>query len=398
MKCAGIIVEWNPFHRGHCLPLLAARQHGATHIVAVMSGNYVQRGEAALLPKEYRVRAALQNGCDLVLELPLPYATATAERFAAGGVALLSALGMVDSLVFGSEAGDTAPLAAVADLLDTPVFSATLAEELSCGLPFAAARERATASLLGAEAAAVLSSPNNILGIEYLAALRRQGSRMVPLTVARQGAAHDGKDAAGGFASASLLRQRLRSGEPVAEFLPAAMAEELAKARAEGRMAEPSLWERPLMAQLRRMSEEDFAALPDLSEGLEHRLYRESRTAPDSEALLDAVKSKRYSHARLRRILLAAWLGIPADLMHTPPPYLRILGMNPRGAEILAAAKGRASLPLSPSLAELSRTGETATRMAALEARATDLYNIITPIPHPCDEEYTRPLQKVGAF
>lgn len=395
MKCAGIIAEWNPFHRGHLVPLEAARRAGATHIVAVMSGNFVQRGEMALCPWPYRVRAALQCGCDLVVQLPLPYAAATAERFAAGGVALLSALGCVETLVFGCEAGDAIPLHRIAVLLDSPEFSAQLAPELRQGASFAAARQRAVEKLADAETAALLAEPNNILAIEYLLAMRRQGASFAPLAVQRAGTAHDSGHTADGIASASLLRRMLRAGEDISAYVPQAMAAELVGAVQEKRIPDAALLERPLMAKLRSMTPEDFAALPDLSEGLENRLYRASRTAASSGELLEAVKTRRYSHARLRRLLLGAWLGIPPELSRTPPPYLRILGMNERGQEILAAAKGKASLPLSASLAELGRTGETALRFARLEAAATDRYNTITPVIHPCDEEYTRPVIKI---
>lgn len=396
MNCTGIIAEWNPFHLGHCHLLEAARHGGATHIVAVMSGNYVQRGEAALCPKRYRVSAALQCGCDLVLELPLPYAAATAERFAFGGVALLEALGCVDTLLFGSEVGEIESLQEACAALESPAFRDALAGELRDGSPFAAARQRAAAALCGEKAAAVLSSPNNILAVEYLMALRRMHSTIRPATIARVGAGHDSGLDREGYASASLLRQRFRAGESIADFLPDVMNAQLLAAQREGALFDPTLFERPLMAALRRMSEQEYAVLPDLSEGLEHRLYRESRTAPNAAALLDAVKTKRYSHARLRRILLAAFLGIPADLCRLSPPYLRVLGMNERGAEILAAAKGRAALPVSVSLAELARTGEDARRFVEVEARATDLYNTMTPILRPCDEEYTLPFVKIG--
>ena len=145
MQVAGIIAEWNPLHRGHLLPLREARRRGATHIVAILSGNYVQRGEPALCPWPYRTAAALHSGVDLVLQLPLPYATATAEHFAGGAVASLAALGCVDMLVFGSECGDLPALQAVAAVLQSPALPTALAPHLAAGLPFAAARQAAVA-------------------------------------------------------------------------------------------------------------------------------------------------------------------------------------------------------------------------------------------------------------
>ena len=184
MQVTAIIAEWNPLHRGHLLPVQAARQQGATHIVAILSGNFVQRGEPALCPWQYRAAAALSSGVDLVLQLPLPYAVSTAQHFAGGAVASLAALGAVDSLIFGSECGELAALRSVAAALDSPDLPAALAPHLQKGLPFAAARQAAVHSLLG-EDAGLLSSPNNILGIEYLRALRRLGSNIQPLTISR---------------------------------------------------------------------------------------------------------------------------------------------------------------------------------------------------------------------
>lgn len=393
MQVTAIIAEWNPLHRGHLLPIQAARQLGATHIAAILSGNFVQRGEPALCPWQYRATAALSSGVDLVLQLPLPYAVSTAQHFAGGAVASLAALGAVDSLIFGSECGDLAALRSVAAALDSPLLPAALAPHLQKGLPFAAARQAAVHSLLGKNAS-LLSSPNNILGIEYLRALRQLGSGIQPLTISRQGAPHDAAEPAADLPSASQLRQRFLSGQDISPSLPPAMAEQLELARRQGALPQRELWERAFLARLRAMTEADYSALPDVTEGLEHRLYRASRTAKSPEELLAAAKTKRYTHARLRRILLSAMLELPAGLSAEEPPYLRVLGFTAKGAEILNRAKERHALPLSASLAELEKTGETAARFAALEARAADLYHAFTPGLAPCGSEYTTPVIK----
>ena len=393
MQVAAVIAEWNPLHRGHLLPIMAAKAQGATHIAAIVSGNFVQRGEPALCPWQYRVSAALRSGADLVLQLPLPYAVSTAEHFAGGAVASLAALGCVDTLVFGSECGDLAALQAVANALNSADFPAALAPHLAAGLPFAAARQAAVSSLLG-ERAALLSTPNNILGIEYLRALGWLGSPIRPLTLPRQGTPHDGS-AESEYPSASLLRQRFLSGGDIFSRLPPAMAEQLRLAGAQGALPDRDLWQWAMLAHARAMTEEDFSRLPDISEGLEHRLYRASRTAKTTEELLTAAKTKRYSHARLRRILLGGMLGLPAGLSAAEPPYLRVLGFTPRGAEILAKAKTTRTLPLSASLAELADTGDTAARFAQLESRAADLYHAFTEGLAPCGSEYTTAVIKI---
>lgn len=393
MQVAAIIAEWNPLHRGHLLPIQAARQQGATHIAAIVSGNYVQRGEPALCPWQYRVRAALQSGADLVLQLPLPYAVSTAEHFAGGAVASLAALGCVDTLIFGSESGSLAALQTVADALDAAAFPAALAPYLAEGLPFAAARQTAAADLIG-ENAALLSSPNNILGIEYLRALRRTGSGMTAVTLPRLGAAHDSA-AESEYPSASRLRRLYLAGECIDALLPPAMAEQLRLAAAQGALHDRTLWEKYTLARLRTMDEADYAALPDISEGLERRLYRTARTARSTEELLTDAKTKRYSHARLRRIVLSAVLELPAGLSAVPPPYLRVLGFNARGAEILSKAKTTRTLPISASAAELEAVGGNAARFARLEAKAADLYHALTPGLLACGSEYTTPIIKL---
>ena len=383
MQVTAIIAEWNPLHRGHLLPVQAARQQGATHIVAILSGNFVQRGEPALCPWQYRAAAALSSGVDLVLQLPLPYAVSTAQHFAGGAVASLAALGAVDSLIFGSECGELAALRSVAAALDSPDLPAALAPHLQKGLPFAAARQAAAHSLLG-EDAGLLSSPNNILGID-----------IQPLTISRQGAPHDAAEPDTDFPSASQLRQRFLTGQDISSSLPPTMAEQLELARQRGALPQLELWERAFLARLRTMTETDYAALPDVTEGLEHRLYRASRTAKTTEELLAEAKTKRYTHARLRRVLLAAMLELPAGLSAEEPPYLRVLGFTAKGAELLNRAKGRHILPLSASLAELEKAGEAAALFAALEARAADLYHAFTPGLAPCGSEYTTPVIKI---
>ena len=166
-------------------------------------------------------------------------------------------------------------------------------------------------------------------------------------------------------------------------------------ARQRGALPQLELWERAFLARLRTMTETDYAALPDVTEGLEHRLYRASRTAKTTEELLAEAKTKRYTHARLRRVLLAAMLELPAGLSAEEPPYLRVLGFTAKGAELLNRAKGRHILPLSASLAELEKAGEAAALFAALEARAADLYHAFTPGLAPCGSEYTTPVIKI---
>lgn len=217
MEAAGIVAEYNPFHGGHAFHIAETRRRlGGCAVVAVMSGNWVQRGECAVLDKWTRTRAALEGGVDLVLELPTPWAVSSAESFARGAVELLAASGVVTCLSFGSECGEADRLRQVADCLDSPRYPDALRRFLEEGAPFALCRQRAAEELLGPELAGLLACPNNNLGVEYLRALNALGSGIRPVTVRRAGAGHDGGDHPD-YPSASFLRGEVLSGRVPAD-------------------------------------------------------------------------------------------------------------------------------------------------------------------------------------
>lgn len=396
MTVAGIIAEYNPFHNGHLLLARAVRRAGAEAVVAVMGGNWLQRGEPALFPKEVRVRAALAGGIDLVLELPAAYAAATAQRFARGGVGLLMGLGCVDILAFGSESGDLSLLGRCAGALADPRLDGEIRRRMESGIPYAAARQQGVRALFGEELSIPLSRPNDTLAVQYLREMDRLGGGLTPFTIPRQGAGHHSMaprdDTPLPTASAAWLRETILSGgwREAAPYLPERCREVFSEAMARGRLASPDRLELPLLSALRRMDEAEFAALPDLSEGLERRLAAAVHDSGSLAGLLERAVTKRYPRARLRRILLAAYLGIPKEASAAPPPYLRVLGMNPRGARVLRLAKKRASLPLSHSLARLRELGGAAEQFALLESRAGDLYELLLPRPRGCGGEFSR--------
>ncbi|MEG1874159.1 MAG: nucleotidyltransferase family protein [Angelakisella sp.] len=391
MKIAGIIAEYNPFHNGHAWQIAETRRMGATHIVAVMSGCYTQRGEPALCDKWLRTRGALLGGCDLVLELPLPYAMATAQRFAQGGLQLLDAMG-VSWVSFGSECGELPPLRRAAEALGNPAVQARIPVLLSAGITYAAARQRAVEEQAGASVGMLLQSPNNILAIEYLTALDKLQSTIEPVTVKRLGAAHD-SDQEGALPSASALRRVLRQGDFLTQGMPELWGELLLQAAAQGRLTDPGILDRLALAKLRGMAAADWATVPDIAEGLENRFYDAARVADSLSDLLARVKTKRYTLARLRRIALAGWLGLTEELGALPPPYLRILGMNRRGSELLGALSP--TLPLSHAAARLEELGELPGRFIRLEAAADDLYGLLTPTVQPCGKDYTESIIKL---
>lgn len=382
MNAAGIIVEYNPLHMGHVHLLRQTRRilGEDTAILCCMSGDFVQRGDFALLRRQARAKAAVQSGADLVLELPLPWAVSSAEGFARGAVETLLSTNVLTHLAFGSECGDGAALQRVAAALQSEEFPALLRQELKVGDSFAAARERSVGKRLSPEDAALLQSPNNILGIEYCKALLDCKSTVEPLTIRRVGAAHDAKEAQGTIASASAIRTLLKEGEQALSLMAPAMKEAYLEEEAAGRA--PVLWqnsERAILARLRSMRREDFAALDQGKEGLYNRLYEASRTAAGVEELLAAAKTKRYAYARLRRIVLWAYLGLKPAEIPQHPVYLRPLAMNDRGRAVLAKMRKEAALPILTKPADVRRLGPEAQRLFAMEAAAADLYSLSYP-------------------
>lgn len=404
LKTAGIIAEFNPLHKGHHILLQAAREGGAEVVLAVMSGNFVQRGEPALLPKAYRAEAALQLGADLVAELPLPWAMSGAETFARGGVSLLTGLG-AQELWFGSECGLAAPLWEIARLLETKAFTEAVRKPLETGLSFAAAREKAVELLAGKERSSLLREPNNTLGIEYCRAVLQQKSPMVPCSIRRIGPGHHASSIEDNMASGSALRNVLRKKDAFSlekrgcwkACLPRPSEEGIAEAAKKGECpSRMSRMENAILSTLRRMKPEDFLRLPDISEGLENRLFQMAREASSLEELLVSVKSKRYSLARIRRIVMGAYLGLCVEDAEGFPPYIRILGFTGRGEAYLKTIARHLPLPLLTTSAQLKRLEGREAHIFSLENTAADLYALSLPKPPPCGEEYRHRLIKTS--
>lgn len=395
MKIAGIIAEYNPFHNGHAhhIERTRAEKGGceATHVVAVMSGHFVQRGEPALLTKADRVKMALAGGVDVVLELPLPWALSSAETFARGGVSILNALGCVDTISFGSECGDVALLEKVADVMESDRFPSLLRYHLEGGIAFPEAQSRAVAEIAGDSIAALLSRPNNMLGIEYIKAIRQLAPSIQPFTVPRMGAEHDDMAPLGDTASAGFLRTVILSGKMLnaAPYMPRTVYRVLSDAAEDGHCpADTRRLERGILSHLRRMSADELAACPGISEGLHNRVKEATNTATTWEELEQFIKTRRYPLTRIRRMLWSAFLEIPRDLAKTAPPYVRVLGYSERGREILNKAR-ESSAPLLGRASQADRLTGVARQVWELECRAADLYALTLPKPFPCGAEYT---------
>ena len=377
MRAVGIICEYNPFHNGHVFHIRRAREQTGLPVVCVMSGNFVQRGEAAVMNKFARAKTAVLYGADLVLELPVSWACAGAQRFAQGGIGLLAALGPVSHFAFGSESADLASITAAAHLMSDAGVNEQIRTLLSGGVTYAVARQRAIKEV-NPEAAARLSSPNDTLAVEYIRAVFENGFSLTPVCIRREGAGHDGT-AVGQFAPASVLRAFLRAGhiEEARPFLPESSRRVLEEEMQAGRApVDGHALDTAVMSLLRRMSAKDFAELPDISEGLEYRLARAAQEAVDPDDFCIRAKTKRYSYARLRRICMAAFLGLIRDITQKEVPYARVLAFNGMGRALLREIK---NIPVITKAADGRKLGGTVAQYLELEARADDLYALAYP-------------------
>lgn len=379
MKISGIICEYNPFHNGHLYHIRETKKNGATHIVAVMSGNFVQRGDTAIMDKLERARLAVRSGADLVIELPVQYCLSSAENFASGAVWLLNSLGAVEELSFGSECGDIEMLQKALDAVELTAM--THSDEIRSIMEKGYTYPRALTSVINGTApdmAEIVAEPNNLLAIEYMRALKKFSCTMKPFTVKRINAPHDGADPANGYASASYIREKIaseRSTLPIGRYTTPLWTEAVGNALRNGETALLNRLERVLLYKLRTSSADEIASINDVGQCLENRIFG-ARMAGSLDELLFTVKTKRYTMARIRRIMLSLLIGITKDDMKQLPPYGRILAFNEKGTEILAQAKSLAKIPYASSIAKLSQLNDTARRFAELEIRASDLYGL----------------------
>lgn len=379
MKVSGIVCEFDPFHNGHKYLIEKTRHNGATHIVTVMSGNFVQRGNTAIIGKFKRAELAVMSGADLVIELPVQFCLAPAEEFAKAAIYLLGSLGVVDEIAFGSECGDVQILRQTADILKKSRDIPQIAELTKKGMTYPKAVSEYFSEKMP-ETAHILSEPNNILGIEYIKALEDFGFGQDIFTVKRMGAPHGSEVPTGNIASASYIRSHLDS---CRGLLPDIWADELEKGT-----ADISRLERVILHCIRTLTLEEAEKTVDGSSGLAQRICS-ARTAASLNELYSAVKTKRYTMARIRRTILRLLMEIPDSDMKIMPPYIRVLAFNSRGREILSQAKEKAALPFDTSLSRLSQISENARIFAEREARAGDIYALAFDEIKSAGMEYT---------
>ena len=388
----GLIAEYNPFHNGHVYQLAKLRElHPDAAIVVIMSGSFTQRGGAAIADKWTRAAWAVRGGADLVLELPYAFACRSAEHFASGGVQCLAGLGCIDALAFGAEAEHIEPLEKASACMDDDTLQAAVHERIQNGASYAVAMSGEVTKRTGV-APEVLRAPNNILGMEYLRAMRKFAPEMKAVLVQRVGADYHDTDIHGSFASASAIRAALESPAPSQREPEIALQHVMPEnclaalmAALPDRLPRQSFLLRPLLSRL-LLDAASLSAVCGMGEGLEHRLLSMAQMARSWEGLIGAIATRRYPRSRIARLLVHVLTGFTAEAAAafdaTGPRYLRVLAMNARGARLLHRAKKTARLPIITKTSQflkskdMLRTWEDLTplqQMLLYDVRATEL-------------------------
>ena len=347
-KILGIVSEYNPFHNGHIVHLRQSIESTQSQfVIAVMSGNFIQRGDTAIVDKWTRAEMALRQGVDLVIELPTVYATSSAENFAYGAIKILDSIGIVDYVSFGSECGNINLMADIADVLnDEPQeYSQLLHDQLQLGRSFPSAREIAINEyfLGNTTYTNILKSPNNILGIEYIKALKALNSNIIPITIRRNYVDYNSTspDLEKGIASASAIRTMIQNGKSIRKVVPQTTYDLIKQKAKLGQLISGiGHYSNQIIYNLRKMSLDEIANLADVSEGLENVIKLASMRTSNVYEAISMIKSKRYTQSRIQRIMLYSLLGITKkdiELSKKVTPYIRILGFTSKGKRLISS-------------------------------------------------------------
>jgi len=378
MKATGVVVEYNPFHNGHKFHLEMARKYGEGDIViAVMSGDFLQRGEPAIINKWKRTEMVLANGVDIVVELPAYYSTQSAEIFAKGSVEILGGLG-VEDIVFGSESGDIDKLEKIAALEEDEVFQNKLREHLDKGNSYPTAFSRSLEEITGEKG---YFSPNDILGTEYVRSIKKAGLRVNPIAIKREGTGYHSHDVEGKIASATAIRKMLAHGdEGMREVMPEASYAILTKEHKMGRSAFLKEYY-PIIRHEIILHRDMLGEIQDVEVGFENKLYSAAVRYDKFEEFYSEIMSKRYTNARLQRILVHIILGLTVKITKKAKekvPYIRILGFNEEGNRYLKSIKKGQEIHTFTTLKNVTKKlDEDAKMLLDFNERASKVYGII---------------------
>ncbi len=364
----GIIAEYNIFHNGHKYQIDEVKKTSDA-VVAVMSGSFVQRGDVAITDKWSRAKMALMCGADLVLELPTCYALNAAPNFATGGVNTLNALGVVDSIAFGSESGNIDALLKAAELMEneSEEISERIKKYVSDGMSYPSALSKAYGGIIEPS---LLSEPNNILSIEYIRALIKSNSKIKPFTIERSGASHHDTQITENIASASKIRDMISNGENIDNLIPYNLSDIGCSLPYSA-----STLDSAVISKLRLTSGDKLKNISEMAEGLENRLIQSAMECDNIASLAEAVKSKRYTLSKIRRIIMNTLLDFTADIYNPQPDYIRVLGMNKTGMAVLKQAKEQCTVPIITKTADYKENS----KQFALDVRATDISALCCP-------------------
>ncbi len=386
MKANAIICEYNPFHNGHKYQIDCIKNNSDNPIVAIMSGNFTQRGDVAILDKFSRAQYACNNGVDLVIELPTVYATSNAEVFAKAGVEIADSLGCVENLCFSAESDKPENLSVISDAFAKEEFNKIVKAEMDIGTYYPKAVKTAIEKLYSNEIAEVIDKPNNVLGIEYLKALK--GTNISPMIIKRVGVDHDDNTAVGNITSASNIRNMIYFNNSFKEYIPSKLNV--------NNYGSIEKLEKIILYKLRSMSENDFANLPDVNEGLENRIINAVSNYNSLNEILEQIKTKRYTMARLRRIVIHALLNITKDLPQIDMPYIRVLAFNDKGQNLLSAIKNKGKLPLITNVSDgYKNLGDNAKKIFDVDLFASDIYSFATDKVEKAKGDFTRGIIKL---
>ena len=378
MKICACIAEYNPLHLGHIKHLNYIKTVlGAEKVIVIMSGNFTQRGEPAVLNKFTRAKHAIIAGADMVIELPTVFATANAEIFAKGAINIINSLGIVDGLCFGVESGDKDSYIRLADALndETKGFKRALKEQLEKGVSLAKAKFTAVQALGGNFDESLVSSPNNVLGVEYVRALRSLDSDINIFPMLRTGD-HNDATLKKGITSATSIREALKNvkkAKKVKGNVPPHVFHDL--------KGYPTAFDKMIMASLVQSNVEDLAKILDCTEGLENRIKALSKDVRSFDSLIEKVSTKRYTASRVRRIVLANFLGITEELVKDSlqtPLYAKVLAINSESKDLISLLSNKSQIPLLTRKSDALDLKKTALSCFEKDVLANDLYNLAT--------------------
>lgn len=387
-KVLGIIAEYNPFHNGHLYHIEQSKELvNPDYTVCIISGNFVQRGNVSIIDKWSKAEMAINAGANLVIELPTIYSTSSAENFAEGCIKILDSFKLDTVLSFGSECGDINTLNKFAEILskEPQEYKSLLNHELQTGISYPKARENALLMYVNdiRKYANTLSSPNNILGIEYLKAIKKLKSNILPLTVKRNAVDHDSEEIIENYASSTHIRELLCENKNITKLVPKFSYDILARQINSGKsVLDIAAFEREILYALRKMTLNQISNLPDVTFGLANSLMYAVNSCNSYENIISMVKSKTYTQSRVQRILLYALLGITKDDMEDSrktKPYVRILGLDDKGRELLSElSKSNPKLPVITSVKDFYNTSNnrSLTRMLNIDVLATNIYTL----------------------